>query len=90
MPNKIWFIAGASRGLGCIWAYASIGRGDTVAATARTVASIADLKEKYGANVLTLEPAVIRTDGTVEWYRNGIQLTAAEVEKKLAVIGDGL
>jgi len=33
-------------------------------------------------------PAVIRADGTVEWYRNGTQLTAAEVEKKLAEIGD--
>ncbi|MFZ3343197.1 MAG: hypothetical protein WA213_20125 [Terriglobales bacterium] len=45
MPNKIWFNTGASRGFGRIWADASVGRGDKVTATARTVASIADLKE---------------------------------------------
>ena len=34
----------------------------TVAATARTLASIADLKEKYGANVLTLELDVTKPE----------------------------
>lgn len=53
--NKVWFITGASRGFGRVWADAALKRGDKVAATARTLASIADLKEKYGANVLTLE-----------------------------------
>jgi NADP-dependent 3-hydroxy acid dehydrogenase YdfG len=52
--NKVWFITGASRGFGRVWADAALKRGDKVAATARTLASIADLKEKYGANVLTL------------------------------------
>jgi NAD(P)-dependent dehydrogenase (short-subunit alcohol dehydrogenase family) len=53
--SKVWFITGASRGFGRIWADAALQRGDQVAATARTLASIADLKEKYGANALTLE-----------------------------------
>jgi NADP-dependent 3-hydroxy acid dehydrogenase YdfG len=53
--NKVWFITGASRGFGRVWADAALKRGDKVAATARNLASIADLQEKYGENVLTLE-----------------------------------
>jgi NADP-dependent 3-hydroxy acid dehydrogenase YdfG len=55
MGSKIWFITGTSRGLGRIWAEAALQRGDKVVATARRQASIADLKEKYGDNVLTLD-----------------------------------
>lgn len=51
---KVWFITGASRGFGRVWADAALKRGDKVAATARKLESIADLKEKYGENVLTL------------------------------------
>ena len=51
---KIWFITGASRGFGRVWTEAALQRGDKVAATARQLASLADLAEKYGANVLTL------------------------------------
>jgi NADP-dependent 3-hydroxy acid dehydrogenase YdfG len=54
-PNKVWFITGASRGFGRVWADAALKRGDKVAATARNLTSIADLKSKYGDNVLTLE-----------------------------------
>lgn len=53
--KKVWFITGASRGFGRVWADAALKRGDKVAATARQLSSIADLKEKYGDNVLTLE-----------------------------------
>ena len=60
--SKVWFITGTSRGFGRVWAEAALGRGDKVAATARSLASIADLKEKYGANVLTLELDVTRPD----------------------------
>jgi len=60
--NKVWFITGASRGFGRVWADAALKRGDKVAATARSLASIAWLKEKYGANVLTLELDVTNTD----------------------------
>jgi NADP-dependent 3-hydroxy acid dehydrogenase YdfG len=59
---KVWFITGASRGFGRIWAGAALQRGDKVAATARKLASIADLKEKYGDNVLTLELDVTKPD----------------------------
>src|SRR5690606_39194155 len=52
--EKVWFITGASRGFGRVWTEAALQRGDKVAATARKRESIADLKEKYGANVLTL------------------------------------
>ncbi|RBL92901.1 SDR family NAD(P)-dependent oxidoreductase [Chitinophaga flava] len=64
--KKVWFITGASRGFGRVWADAALTRGDKVAATARTLASIADLKEKYGANVLTLELDVTRPDQVKE------------------------
>ncbi|MDB5158071.1 MAG: short-chain dehydrogenase [Mucilaginibacter sp.] len=60
--SKVWFITGASRGFGRVWAEAALGRGDKVAATARSLASITDFKEKYGANVLTLELDVTRPD----------------------------
>jgi len=53
--GKVWFITGASRGFGRVWAEAALKRGDKVAATARKLSSIAALQEKYGANVLTLE-----------------------------------
>jgi len=55
VQGKVWFITGASRGFGRVWADAALKRGDKVAATARKLASIADLKEKYGSSVLTLE-----------------------------------
>jgi NADP-dependent 3-hydroxy acid dehydrogenase YdfG len=60
--NKVWFITGASRGFGRVWADAALKRGDKVAATARQLKGIADLKEKYGANVLTLELDVTKPD----------------------------
>lgn len=53
--EKVWFITGTSRGFGRVWTEAILKRGDKVAATARNLASIADFKEKYGDNVLTLE-----------------------------------
>ncbi|AWH84559.1 short-chain dehydrogenase/reductase [Flavobacterium album] len=53
--GKVWFITGASRGFGRIWAEAALKRGDKVAATARNLGSIAALKDTYGDNVLTLE-----------------------------------
>ena len=52
--EKVWFITGASRGFGRVWAEAALKRGDKVTATARTLESIADLETKYKANVLTL------------------------------------
>lgn len=54
MSGKIWFITGASRGFGRIWAEAALRRGDKVAASARNPASLADLKKNYGDAVLPL------------------------------------
>ncbi|SHL36448.1 NADP-dependent 3-hydroxy acid dehydrogenase YdfG [Chitinophaga jiangningensis] len=52
--NKVWFITGASRGLGRIWTESALERGDKVAATARNIDSLAALSSKYGKQVLTL------------------------------------
>jgi NAD(P)-dependent dehydrogenase (short-subunit alcohol dehydrogenase family) len=52
--KKTWFITGASRGFGRIWAEAALKRGDQVTATARTLADVADLKERFGDAVLPL------------------------------------
>jgi len=52
--EKIWFITGASRGFGRIWAEAALKRGDKVAATARKLKDVADLKERFGDAVLPL------------------------------------
>lgn len=54
MNSKIWFITGASRGLGRLWTEAALKRGDKVAATARKVEDIAELKERFGDAVLPL------------------------------------
>ncbi len=54
MNSKVWFITGASRGLGRIWAEAALKRGDKVTATARKLADVADLKERFGDAVLPL------------------------------------
>ena len=51
---KTWFITGASRGFGRIWAEAALERGDRVAATARKVEDITELKERFGDAVLPL------------------------------------
>ncbi|TSJ47964.1 SDR family NAD(P)-dependent oxidoreductase [Fluviicola chungangensis] len=59
---KIWFITGTSRGFGRVWTEAILKRGDKVAATARKLESIADFKEKYGDQVLTLELDVTNHD----------------------------
>jgi NAD(P)-dependent dehydrogenase (short-subunit alcohol dehydrogenase family) len=54
MESKIWFITGASRGFGRIWAEAALERGDKVAATARKLADVTHLKERFGDTVLPL------------------------------------
>lgn len=59
---KVWFITGTSRGFGRIWANAALERGDKVAATARTIETIEDLKTKYGSNVLTIELDVTKPE----------------------------
>jgi NAD(P)-dependent dehydrogenase (short-subunit alcohol dehydrogenase family) len=52
--KKTWFITGASRGFGRIWAEAALKHGDQVTATARNLADVAELKEQFGDAVLPL------------------------------------
>lgn len=52
--KKTWFITGASRGFGRIWAEAALSRGDRVAATARRPESLESLVDTYGDSVLPL------------------------------------
>jgi NAD(P)-dependent dehydrogenase (short-subunit alcohol dehydrogenase family) len=52
--SKVWFITGTSKGFGREWAIAALDRGDTVAATARDTAALADLVEKYGDAILPI------------------------------------
>jgi NAD(P)-dependent dehydrogenase (short-subunit alcohol dehydrogenase family) len=52
--KKTWFITGASRGFGRVWAEAALKRGDQVTATARKPAEVADLKERFGDAALAL------------------------------------
>ena len=53
--QKIWLITGASRGFGKIWATAALERGDKVAATARRLSTLDDLKQTYGDLLLPLQ-----------------------------------
>jgi NAD(P)-dependent dehydrogenase (short-subunit alcohol dehydrogenase family) len=51
---KTWFITGASRGFGRVWAQAALERGDRVAATARNVENLKGLTETYGDRMLPI------------------------------------
>jgi len=52
---SVWFITGASRGFGRLWAQAALERGDQVAATARDIASLDGLVEQFGDSVLPIQ-----------------------------------
>jgi NAD(P)-dependent dehydrogenase (short-subunit alcohol dehydrogenase family) len=62
MTQKIWFITGASRGFGREWAIAALERGDSVAATARSLSTLDDLVAKYGERLLPLQLDVTDRD----------------------------
>lgn len=53
--SKTILITGASKGFGKAWAEAFLAKGYKVAATARNVETLKDLKEKYGELVLALK-----------------------------------
>jgi NAD(P)-dependent dehydrogenase (short-subunit alcohol dehydrogenase family) len=55
MSEKIWFITGASRGLGRAWLEAVLARGDKVAACVRDRKTLSGLADKYGSDLLTIE-----------------------------------
>ncbi len=62
MSDKVWFITGASRGFGRIWAEGALARGDKVVATARAVEALSGLAETYGDAVLPLALDVTERD----------------------------
>jgi NAD(P)-dependent dehydrogenase (short-subunit alcohol dehydrogenase family) len=62
MSKKVWFITGASRGFGRVWAEAALRRGDKVVATARSLKGVSDLAERSGAAVLPLALDVTKSD----------------------------
>ena len=68
--RKVWLITGASRGFGRQWALAALDRGDQVAATARRLSDVADLREHYGEQVLPLALDVTDRDAAFAAVRH--------------------
>ena len=65
MTDKVWFITGTSRGFGREWATAALERGDKVAATARDVATLDDLVDRFGDSILPVALDVTDHDADV-------------------------
>ena len=78
---KVWFITGASRGLGRAFAEAALKRGDQVAATARDTGPLQQLVETYGDAVLPL-----RLDVTDKAAANTAVDRAQSVFQRLDVV----
>jgi NADP-dependent 3-hydroxy acid dehydrogenase YdfG len=53
--SKTIFITGASRGFGKIWAHAFLKRGYRVAATARNVEALKELRDEFGTAILPIK-----------------------------------
>lgn len=64
--SKVWFITGASRGFGRVWAEAALKRGDKVVATARDPRALDELAETYGDAVLVLPLDVTNREAVFE------------------------
>ncbi|MCQ4197111.1 SDR family NAD(P)-dependent oxidoreductase [Streptomyces parvulus] len=75
---RTWFITGASRGLGALWAEAVLAHGDRVVATARDASVFGPLAERYGSRVLPLDLDV--TD------RSAVDAAVEEAERKFGGI----
>ena len=83
MAQKIWFITGASRGFGREWAIAALERGDSVAATARDLSTLDDLREKYGERLLPLRLDVVVNNAGYGHFGLVEELTEAEARAQL-------
>jgi NAD(P)-dependent dehydrogenase (short-subunit alcohol dehydrogenase family) len=64
--SRVWFITGASRGLGRIWAEGALSRGDRVVATARDVRALDALGQAHGDAVLALPLDVADRDAVFD------------------------
>jgi NAD(P)-dependent dehydrogenase (short-subunit alcohol dehydrogenase family) len=64
--SKSWFITGAARGFGRLWAEGALARGDRVAASVRNPDSVAALIEGHGDRVLPLRVDVTDRDALFE------------------------
>lgn len=91
MTFKVWFITGAARGFGRIWAEAALARGDKVAATARNAAALDALAERYGDRVLPLTVDVTDaqqvSDAVTEAYRHFGRLDVVLNNAGYALVG---
>ena len=59
---KNWFITGASRGFGRVWAEAALNHGDRVAVTSRNLADLKSFTDRFGDAAVPLELDVINAD----------------------------
>ncbi|HEY1743701.1 MAG TPA: SDR family NAD(P)-dependent oxidoreductase [Granulicella sp.] len=64
--SKVWFITGASRGFGRVWAEAALKRGDRVVAAVRNPSALDELVETYGDAVLVLPLDVTDRDAVFQ------------------------
>jgi NAD(P)-dependent dehydrogenase (short-subunit alcohol dehydrogenase family) len=64
--SKVWFITGASRGFGRVWAEAALERGDKVVATARDSRALDALTKTHGDAVLVLPLDVTNREAVFE------------------------
>ena len=64
--SKVWFITGASKGFGRIWAEAALKRGDKVVATARNTDTLKALADEFGELVYPLQLDVTNHDKVFE------------------------
>src|SRR5471032_1977508 len=78
--SKVWFVTGASRGLGRVWAQVALKRGDKVAAAVRNPQALDDLVDTYGPAVLVLpldvtdRAAVFEAVGQAHRHFNGLDV----------------
>ena len=73
MSDRIWFITGASRGLGRSFAQAALAAGDRVAATARDTSSLQDLVAAHGDDILPVALDVTDHDACGDAVRRAHQ-----------------
>ncbi|MBF4515609.1 SDR family NAD(P)-dependent oxidoreductase [Flavobacterium sp. ANB] len=71
--NKIWFITGSSRGLGRNLTEAVLESGDKVAATARDINQLNDLKEKFKDQILPIKLDVTNYDQVHEAVSEAVE-----------------